>query len=554
MFEEVERFLFGEMEKRQVPGFSVAIVKDQSIVWSKGFGYANQQKKKLATPETVYRVASVSKPVITTGLLQWVDKGRLNLDDPVNNLMKDVKIRTAFKEQPTVRNLLSHTSGLPVHVDPVCFDLNETISLEKLIGDSAITVQPPNTEIVYSNTAFNIVGYLIGLFAGDSYPKYMEEALFKPLEMNSSSFEQKPSIVGLMAQPYSRKKPGEPIEAVPQWYGASTPEKPCGSLLTTVIDLGHYLIAQMNEGVYNGKRILMEKTMKEMHKLQSAAGTSRSGHALSWKRSWHHGRLMLSHTGGNLGWTAHVAFYPQLKTGIIILTNLNDNTNWRPPARQALHIAVGGTLTFDPMSFKPKRVPKRWESLVGEYTRQFQKAQIAIKEGNLVLEEEENRYYLEELGKTRYLIHGGYNDGLELTFELDKKGITKQFDLETEVFPRRVEDTRPVEENADLRGRWHGNYVTSYGYFTMDLEIESPSNAHVTDFMNIVRTFSNFRAERGVVSGNFAFKNLPEYVGWGAKEFKAELELKALEEKLEGQLKLTSEIGETVIPIVLSKA
>jgi CubicO group peptidase (beta-lactamase class C family) len=554
LFEDVEKFLIEEMEKRQVPGFSVAIVKDQKIIWSKGFGYANKQKKKLATPDTVYRVASVSKPVIATGLLQWVDKGKLTLDDPVNNLLKDIKIRTTFKEQPTVRNIISHTSGFPVHVDPVCFNLNETVSLEKLISDSAITVQPPNMEIVYSNTAFNIAGYLIGLFAKKPYPKYMEEELFKPLEMNSSSFEQTPRIVELMAQPYSRKNTGEPIEAVPQWFGASTPEKPCGSLLTTVIDLGHYLIAQMNGGVYNGKRILTEKTLKEMHKLQAAAGTSRSGYAISWKRSWHHGRLMLSHTGGNLGWTAHVAFYPELKTGIIILTNLNDNTQWRPPARQALHIAVGGTLSFDPMSFKPKRVPKRWERLVGEYTRQFQKAQIAIKEGNLVLEEESDTYYLEELDERLFLIHGGYNDGLELTFEMNNKGNIKQFDLETEIFPRKVEDTRKVEENADLRGRWSGTYVTSYGYFTMNLEIESPSKAQVTDFMNNVKTLSNFKAEKGLVFGNFAFQNLPEYVGWGAKEFKAELKLKALEGKLEGQLKLKSEIGETVTTIVLSKA
>ena len=217
VFDKVERFITKEMEKRHVPGFSVAIVQGKEIVWAKGFGYSNLEREIPASPETVYRVASVSKPVIATGLLQWMERGRFHLDDPVNDLMEEVKIQTPFKEQPTVRNLLSHTSGLPVHVDPLYFHINETVSLEDLIRESAIAVYPPNERIIYSNTAFNIIGYLVGLFAGEPYPHYMERGLFKPLEMNSSSFEQTPKIRRLMAQPYSCKKPGGPLEAVKPW-------------------------------------------------------------------------------------------------------------------------------------------------------------------------------------------------------------------------------------------------------------------------------------------------------------------------------------------------
>lgn len=553
MIEPAERFLLEEMERRDVPGFSAAVVKGQEIVWSKGFGYANIEKESMASPETIFRVASVSKPVIATGLLQWMDRGSFSLDDPVNGLMKEVKIRTELGTEPTVRNLLTHTSGLPVHVDPVFFDLSETITLAELIRGSAIAVRPPKEEIVYSNTAFNIIGYLVGMFAGESYPDYMKENLFEPLEMRSSSFDQTTDIMKKMAQPYSRKKPGEPLEVVPTWYGASMPEKPCGSLFTTATDLGHFLIAQMNGGLYKDRRILKEETMDEMHRLQASAGASRSGYALAWKRTWHHERPMLSHTGGNLGWTAHVAYYPELKVGIAILCNLNDNSGWRPPARQALHLLVGGTLSFDPEKFSRDDAQERWGNLAGAYTRQFQKAEISIEEGNLILVRGSEKAYLEELEASMYMVHGTGVDGAELTFEFDDQGTVKQFDLETEVFPKEIGERRPVDEKADLRGAWQGEFVTPYGYFTMDLKVEGSTEGYCTDLSGNMIPVQDFKARAGLVTGKFRFRNLPGYVGWGAEWFDAALSLSAVEDGLEGYMTLKSEIGESKVLLRLTK-
>ena len=552
MFNEVERFLVKKFEEKQVPGFSASVVSSRDIVWSKGFGYSNLEEGVPATIETVYRVASVSKPVIATGLLQWMDRGLFHLDDPVNSLLKDVKVQTDFEEQPTIRNLLSHTSGLPVHVDPICFDLSETISLEEMIRESAITVRPPNQEIVYSNTAFNIIGYLVGLFAGKPYPECVREGLFEPLEMYSSDFEQTSHIRGLMAQPYSRKKDG-PIEAVTPWYGGSIPEKPCGSLFSTAIDLGHFLISQMNGGIYKDRRILKEETVEEMHRLQSCAGSSRSGYALAWKRTWHHGTLMLSHTGGNLGWTAHVAFYPELKTGMVILCNLNDNSGWRPPAREALRLVVGGILSFDPETIKRRTVPGKWNSLKGIYTRRLRRVQVDVDDGNLILQRDSDKAYLEEIDEIRYLVHGGAVDGMELTFEFDERGMVKQIDLETEAYTRFIEDERAIEEDADLTGTWHGKYVHPHGYFTMDLTIYNKDRASATDMGGNTVPIIDFKAHLGRVKGSFRFKILPGYTGWGADEFETKINLSAIKGRLEGHMELESEISKSNVPLVLTK-
>lgn len=552
-FDILERFLVEHMDKKGVPGFSFSVVKGSEIVLAKGFGYADIDRKTPATPETVYRVASVSKPVIATGLLQWYDRGRFSLDDPVNELMGSVKIRTPFKEQPTVRNLLTHTSGLPVHVDPTCFDVSQTVPLEEMIRRSAIVVRPPNQEIVYANTAFNIIGYLVGLFAGEPYPDYMRKHVFEPLEMRSSAFEQTPEIRRKMATPYTRRRATEPVQAVKPWYGGSMPEKPCGSLFSTVIDLGHFLISQMNGGVYNGRRVLKESTVKEMHKLQASAGASRNGYALAWKRTWHYGNLMLSHTGGNLGWTAHVAFYPELKLGVVILCNLNDNSAWRPPAEEALRILTGGDLTFDSTSIRREATPPEWNKLLGTYSRDFKNVHIKVEEGVLVLERGAEKAYLEQLDESRFLVHGGPSDGMELTFELDRNGVAKQFDLETEVYPRFVEDRRPIDEGADLTGMWQGNFVHPYGYFTIDLRIEGKELASTTDMTGNIVHLRDFKADRGRVTGVFTSKVPPEYVGWGAETFEAKLDLAAIGGKLEGRITFKSHIGESTLPLILSR-
>jgi CubicO group peptidase (beta-lactamase class C family) len=551
-FEEVERFLVKEMNKKQIPGLSVAIVKGEDIAWSRGFGYASLEGQTPATSETVYRVASVSKPVLTVGLLKLVERGKLSLDDPVNELMDRVKIRTSFKMQPTVRNLLTHTSGLPVHVDPIYFNPDEAVPLEEMIRESAIAVRPPNEEIVYSNTAFNIIGYLIGLLSGRPYPRYMEEEVFKPLEMFSSSFEQTPQIRRLMAQPYTMR-PGGRIEPVKPWFGGSTPEKPCGSLFSTATDLGHFLISQMNGGYYKGRRILKEETIEEMQRLQASAGASRSGYALSWKRGLHYGRPMLSHTGGNLGWTAHMAFYPEVKTGVVILCNFNDNTGWRPPAKEALLLLAGGIPPFNPNAVMFEPAPEGWGRLVGIYTRDFQDVHVKMEKGHLILEMGPSKSYLEPIEEARFLVHGDRSDGMELTFEFDENGFAKQFDLETEVYRRYVEDKRVVEENIELKGVWTGNYVIPYGYFTMELAIYDGDKAEVKGMSGETVPLLDFEAHHGRVKGRARFKVPYGYVGWGAEEYEVEFNLKAIEGKLEGLMTLKSVLGESKVHIILSK-
>jgi CubicO group peptidase (beta-lactamase class C family) len=536
IFERIEKLVSAELESRKHPGSSVSVMMGDKMVWADGFGHSNIEEGAPATPETVYRCASVTKPVVTTGFLQLMEKGKFQLDDPVNDHL-NVKIKTKFEETPTIRDLLTHYSGMPTRVPPLFIRKEEALTLRDYIEEAARAVQPPLKSWAYCNTAFAIVGHLIELFTGHPYDSYVRDNVLKPLKMDSSDFELTPVIEGSLAQGYKRAGgPDQPLQAVEPYILGTIPQDPAGSLYSTVKDLANFVIANMNCGVCEGHRVLREETVEEMHRLQASPGDSMSGMALSWFRNLHDGHVMLSHTGGLPDYTNHVAFYPDLKIGVCWLSNLNDGSGWRPPAPTALRIAAGEFASFNPETFQT--VPDEWRSIVGAYGSRDQKVTVKAVNGFLLLEGMGAPLYLEKTDGSRYLVHGTHNDGYELTFEYDDEGVAKQFDLGNSVVPRYAEEEIHIDESADLTGSWRGEYVDSLGFHALDLEVESATQATVTDMEGRRVALSDFKAENGRISGTCSFSLPAEYARWGTEdELQVEFELAAVNDQLKGLIR-----------------
>jgi len=536
VFERLEKSILAELESRKHPGSSVAVVKGSEIVWAKGFGYRDAEKKIKALQDTIYRCASVTKPVVTTGFLQLMEAGKFSLDDPVNEHL-DVKVQTKF-EEPTIRHLLTHYSGMPTRVPPIYFNEKEALILRDYISQAARTTQPPGKSYAYCNTAFAVIGRLIELFSGKPYDDYIRENVLKPLEMESSDFKLTAKIEESFAQGYERAGgPEEHIEPVKRYILGTAPQDPAGSLFSTVTDLAHFVICHLNGGVYKGRRILRAETVKEMHRPQASSGNSRSGMALSWFRNMHDRHVMLSHTGGVPGFTNHIAFYPELEIGVCWLSNLNDGTAWRPPAPMALRI-VAGESPFNPKAMQA--VPDEWRKLIGKYGKAGQKYFVKVVNGYLILEGVDGWVHLEKVDESRYLVHGTVYEGYELTFEFDEKGDAKQFDVENQVVPRYCEEPLTVNEEAKLIGSWCGEYVHSYGFFGLDLNIESATQGTATDMEGRKIPLTDFRAENGKVTGTCKFAPPRDYAGWGAGEFEIKLELLAVDDELKGLMTFSS--------------
>ena len=530
--EDIERFVSAELTCRRHPGSSISIIMDGGLVWAQGFGYADVEKKIPAEPKTVYRCASVTKPVITVGLLQLMERGRFLLDDEVNTHL-DVKIKDIKGGEPTIRDLLTHRSGMPTRVPPIYLFDEKPQTMKEYLESAARSVTPRRGSWAYCNTAYMIIGYLIELFSGVSYDKYVTENVLKPLEMNSSAFTLTPEIRENLAQGYKRDGgPENPLIPVSPYILGTLPEDPAGSLYSTVLDLANFLVMNLNSGCFKGRRILKEETIIEMHRLQAPSGNSRSGMALTWFYSIHDGHVMLNHTGGLPDYTNNVCFYPSERIGVCWLSNLQDNSGWRPPAPTLLRLALSEKPSF---GTGLQMVPSDWEKICGLYGDEAHKLSLNIQNGFLTMD---NNALLDREDEARFVLHGSLYDGYELALEYDERGYVKSISFGTTHLPRYIPERLEIDRDVELKGVWVGEFYDSFGFHMLELIVEDHAHGSIRDHQGIIRNLTDFKAIDGEVSGSFRYELPDEYARWGTKEYiDVNLELKATKDGLKGFIK-----------------
>ncbi|MFH2109685.1 MAG: serine hydrolase domain-containing protein [Candidatus Bathyarchaeota archaeon] len=540
--ESIERFVSAEITCRGHPGSSLSIIVDGKVAWAKGFGYAEVEKKEPAKPETVYRCASVTKPVITVGLLQLMEKDKFHLDDEANSYL-DVKIQDVKGEEPTIRDLLTHRSGMPTRVPPIYMFDEDPLTMRGYIESAARAVRPRGEAWAYCNTAYMIAGYMIDLFSGKTYDKYVTENVLRPLEMRTSAFTLTPEIRAKLTQGYKRAGgPDKPLTPVTPYILGTMPEDPAGSLYSTVLDLANFVIMNMNGGTYKGRRILREETIEEMHRLQAPTGNSRSGMGLTWIHSIHDGHVMLNHTGGLPDFTNNVCFYPEEKVGVCWLSNLQDGSGWRPPAPTVLRIAHGDKPAF---GAGLQTVPENWDNICGLYGDETHQLALAVRNGYLTLD---NNVVLERVDDTRYRARGPSNDGYEVTMEYGKDGKTKSISWGTTYLARYLPEAPEIDADLELKGTWRGEYHDSSGFHTLELTVQDEDHGSIRDPQGETMVLENFKTAAGKVAGGFRYQLPKEYARWGTSDYAdVSLELRAVGGELRGVLR--SRGGATLVTL-----
>ena len=318
------------MQEGKIPSASIALVSGQEVIWSNAYGYSNLYAQSPATPNTVYLIGSTFKAMSTWALLQQMEAGKFKLDDPVNNYLTDFKIRgeTAGKAV-TFRHLLTHTSGLPVAFGPhPVWGETAPPPLAQYLADSLKVVAPPLDSVRYSNLAFSLVAHLVEKFSGKPYKQHMQEAIWAPLGMTSTAFAPTPEMEERIAIPYvvdqrtGRNAATERLKAN-VW--------PAGIVYGTVLNQANWLIANLNSGSFNGKRIIAESTFNEMMKLQFPRlaeasqdfGGAMTGYGLTWRVTTRRGERLFAHSGSVPGYTALLVGNLDRKIGFAIMTNGN---------------------------------------------------------------------------------------------------------------------------------------------------------------------------------------------------------------------------------------
>lgn len=398
---ELRPFIQHEMADKDLPALSIALVDDQEIVWAEGFGLATPGDSVPATDETVYRVGSVSKLFTDIAVMQLVERGELDLDAPVSTYLPDFGPENPYGTPITLRQLMSHRSGL-VREPPVgnYFDPTEP-SLAATVNslNSTALVYEPETHTKYSNAAIATVGYVLEQTQDEPFAQYLERAVLEPLGLQRSSFEPQPELTADLATATMWTRDGRTFEAPTFQLGMA----PAGSMYTTVNDLGRFLSALFAGGRGAEGQIVEPETLEEMWTPQFADSGQTNGFGIGFALSELEGHKRIGHGGAIYGFATELAALPEEKLGVVVVTSKDiANAVTERIADAALRLMLdaqeGGPLPeLETTSPVPPELAHR---LDGRYGEGDQSVELTERNGELYLTRRGLRVAVRSLGDT----------------------------------------------------------------------------------------------------------------------------------------------------------
>ena len=321
------------------PSVAAGIIYNDSLVWSKGYGYYDIENQKLATTDTLYLQASVSKTITATALMQLYEQGKFNLTDDVNKYLPFEMRNPNHPDVPiTIEMILSHRSSLaddnlywlclsylPGDPDVPSFPypwLEEYLTPGgSAYSSSTWSEAEPGEQYFYANVGFSIIGYLVEILSNQDFNEYCEEYIFEPLEMYNSSFRLRDHDINDIAVPYEYKNRGyfrHPHYGIHVLYPAIT-------LRTSVEEYSHFIIAMMNGGIWNNIKILNQSTIDLMHTAHFSP-KDMFNYGLGWEiKKTIFGKTEISHSGGYVGVHNLVLIKSDKDTAIMLFSNELDS-------------------------------------------------------------------------------------------------------------------------------------------------------------------------------------------------------------------------------------
>jgi CubicO group peptidase (beta-lactamase class C family) len=433
-------------ELKGIPGVALAVVLDQEVIFSKGYGYANLEKKIPMNAQNVFRIGSITKLFTSTMMMQLRDAGKLCLDDPLEKYIPAFKIKSRFPDaRPTTfRMIAAHISGLPIESTMnVWGELNFPpidVFLEKLA--EAEMIFPSYTTFKYSNLGISILGHALEVIAKQPYREYIKEHILEPLGMTNTNFELNSDLKSRLAAGYIMDAEGVQIEAPIFDIGGMTP---AGQLYSTVGDLAKFIMLQFREEPAGGSQILGGTSLREMRSPVFLFNNENSlGIGIAWfieKACEKYSRV--GHSGGIHGFSSYLTLVPGLKLGIALCSNsqVSDVTGLSGEAITSLGGITARLVEQEEIIDQRKGFFRpEWAPYLGEYVFAGQKLIIKVFENKLVVtsaaDEPSARTFLFPEGENTFRAKGAIGGGELLVFVYGDDGKIKEARLGSYVAER----------------------------------------------------------------------------------------------------------------------
>jgi CubicO group peptidase (beta-lactamase class C family) len=323
----VDRFVREEVRRQRIPGASVAVLRGGRVILARGYGYADLEHRVPATDSTVYQSGSLGKQFTAALVLQLADSGRLGLDDPIRRYLREGPPRW---DTITVRQLLTHTSGIPDYTDSVV-DLRRDYTEDELVSIAAglPPLFAPGARWSYSNTGYLLLGAIIRRVTGRFYGDLLRERVFGPLAMRTARVISEADLVPNRADGYRLE--GDTIKHQ-EWVAPTLNTTADGSLYLTVRDLARWAAA-LDSG-----RVLSPSDLEQAWTPVRLNDGGTYPYGFGWMLDPVRGRPRVGHTGAWQGFRTSLERFPEAHLTVIVLANLAEA---RP---RAIALGIAGLL------------------------------------------------------------------------------------------------------------------------------------------------------------------------------------------------------------------
>jgi len=321
-FDSLEKYIIQYQDWYELPGLAIGLILDGEVKYTKGFGVMCYDSKEPVTENTIFSTASISKLFVGTAIMQLYEEKKIDLDESITKYVPYFKLRDSLFNKITIRQLLSHTSGLPDDEgeefysswkNPEFDDDALKRYVKGLKTKSLISI--PGTEYIYSNIGYEILGCVISEVSGISVEEFIKKNILGQIGMQKSNMLLKNVDSSLLACPHILN---ENIDfEINEYFPYTRRHAASGTLLSNINEMCRFAVAILNNGIIDGSRILQESSIKLML-------TQQNGNPAGL--SWHVQQVdsvttLIFHAGGDPGFRTEIILIPEKAMGVVVMTN-----------------------------------------------------------------------------------------------------------------------------------------------------------------------------------------------------------------------------------------
>lgn len=324
---DIDAFANRIMALQVTPGLAIAVVKGSDPVLIKGYGFADIERQLPVTANTGFYVASVTKSFTALTINMLEQRGLLKLDDPLSKHLRGVQLGSGLNaDSITIRQLLTHSHGISGE-GPIVYRTafsGEQTNTQILQLMRELKASDAGRNYRYTNLGYNIAGLIVDEIAHGSWKNVMQVEVLNPLGMNSTRARTSSYDSAHLAMPYTVTGAGKFVRV--HYSKGDDNMQAAGGLISTANDMAKWLEVQMNRGMLDGKQIFPASVIDETHRNHVATEGGRRdmpqhGYGLGWSLNTYNGAQVIQHGGGFSEFRANVAFAPERKIGVAVLTN-----------------------------------------------------------------------------------------------------------------------------------------------------------------------------------------------------------------------------------------